>query len=812
MQNHSEWGVVTKRRKKKKKGKKKKYPLLPFYIKLFKEQLLEKPEDNANCSLAEFEENQLKVIKELEWGEELVEWAMCELEQERPIDIEDESDSDSDSDDDSEPQLQPQPQPQPQPSHNHNDPSTQHDGDSSTSSSEQQDDEDATQQEGEDGDEGETTPRHEEGEECGEDQFLGKNKEVPQILALQKTNRFALLRILCFDPSLTPEEREFKEYLRDIFFTTYTIYFESDNVLLGHFYLIYKQTHPHFQNLPYSSDVRLEILKIVRQWIEFYPSKFIYTTIRSLLKQWLAIIKKEVIESEAEGKDGEFLKKLSQSVCKIEKILPEGWADINVTLEPQSSLDLKCRFDLVSHTILDDHSAQELAEQMTLMDWQGLKSTSFDDYHGCKWTKSNAYLICPNLMKSINNFNKVSYWIQTQIVSTQSKEEGARLISLFIKISKEFRKLRNFQGMMAISSALNTSSISRLKSVWALLTERDKAHFDALQNLFCATENFKGYRKRFAEASKPALPFLGLFLRDLTIINEIPSDFDDGSINYYKMRSISKILLKIKECKDYGYKYEHSITALPSLQNFLKAVVNFEIEKDDSSNVLLQNKILSEDSIFNASMKMERKKAKKGLLTRARRFSFGGKKSTTMTRVHLHEDPDHRVKSNSCSNISSLSAYSSKNKDREKAQIYKNPLNNSEISRMVVSGQLNTGGSLITENEKKARRNTISSNSLSYSDSRPKSLSRATSLQFRHSSDIHVISKSPRKSPRISPRKSPTTLRRSSSVVAKHRNLDEKSPRLRSRTGSSMEKIPTLNFTYEKEPKASRSRSRSWDP
>jgi len=56
----------------------------------------------------------------------------------------------------------------------------------------------------------------------------------------------------------------------------------------------------------------------------------------------------------------------------------------------------------------------------------------------------------------------VSRWIQYQIVSCTSLKRRAAVYQFFVKLGQEFRKLKNYNGIMQITSALEAASVHRL--------------------------------------------------------------------------------------------------------------------------------------------------------------------------------------------------------------------------------------------------------------------------------------------------------------------------------------------------------------
>lgn len=67
------------------------------------------------------------------------------------------------------------------------------------------------------------------------------------------------------------------------------------------------------------------------------------------------------------------------------------------------------------------------------------------------------------LMKCVHTFNNISYWCRSRIVDVHDSKEREKCYYKFIKVMKHLRRLNNFNGCMAIYSALNANVISRLE-------------------------------------------------------------------------------------------------------------------------------------------------------------------------------------------------------------------------------------------------------------------------------------------------------------------------------------------------------------
>ena len=73
---------------------------------------------------------------------------------------------------------------------------------------------------------------------------------------------------------------------------------------------------------------------------------------------------------------------------------------------------------------------------------------------------------------------------------------------------------------MAILAALNSSTISRLRKTWDGLTPKYRLLLDNARKYTEHTRNYAEYRSQLRNAQPPSLPFLGLYLTDLTFCYE----------------------------------------------------------------------------------------------------------------------------------------------------------------------------------------------------------------------------------------------------------------------------------------------------
>ncbi|KAJ1677526.1 hypothetical protein EV182_005981, partial [Spiromyces aspiralis] len=129
---------------------------------------------------------------------------------------------------------------------------------------------------------------------------------------------------------------------------------------------------------------------------------------------------------------------------------------------------------------------------------------------------------------------QISWWVSYLILRETTAEKRARVLKYFIRVGERCLYLKNYEAVMAIRGGFNSSSVQRLKKTWALLSSKTMRMHDELQNSIKSERNHKEYREIVRNAIPPFLPFLGLYLTDLTFIN-------DGNPNMRRRKLISPV-------------------------------------------------------------------------------------------------------------------------------------------------------------------------------------------------------------------------------------------------------------------------------
>ena len=86
------------------------------------------------------------------------------------------------------------------------------------------------------------------------------------------------------------------------------------------------------------------------------------------------------------------------------------------------------------------------------------------------WTKTDKQIVAPNLTRYINYFNKFSTIVTSTILKYKDTKQRVQILSLFLVCAEECRQQFNFNTLLEIVAALESTPIHRLKVTW-------KVHF-----------------------------------------------------------------------------------------------------------------------------------------------------------------------------------------------------------------------------------------------------------------------------------------------------------------------------------------------
>ncbi|ODQ57816.1 hypothetical protein WICANDRAFT_16687, partial [Wickerhamomyces anomalus NRRL Y-366-8] len=162
-----------------------------------------------------------------------------------------------------------------------------------------------------------------------------------------------------------------------------------------------------------------------------------------------------------------------------------------------------------------------------------------------------------HIQKFIANSNDLTNFVSTEVVNHNDIKKRVTIIKYFVNVAEKCRSLNNFSSMTAIISALYSSPIHRLKKTWKSVPEKTLTLMNKMNDLMNSTRNFSEYREhlRFIQ-DQPCVPFLGVYLSDLTFTTNGNPDHlhgDNKLVNFAKRSKTVEILREISRYQSLPY-------------------------------------------------------------------------------------------------------------------------------------------------------------------------------------------------------------------------------------------------------------------
>ena len=245
-----------------------------------------------------------------------------------------------------------------------------------------------------------------------------------------------------------------------------------------------------------------------------------------------------------------------------------------------------------SPTIID-FDPIELARQITVKQMNIFCAILPEELLASQWMK-NGGVDAPNVKAMSSLSTDLSNLVAHTILQYTEIKKRASAIKQWIKVANQCLELHNYDGLMAIICSLNSSTISRLKKTWDLVSPKRKQALRTLQEIVEPSQNNKVLRTRLHDHVPPCLPFLGMYLTDLTFVdignpatkqmshgNETEDNRASGLtvVNFDKHTRTAKIIGELQR-----FQIPYRLSELKDMQDWLSSQVN-SLRDGDQSNV-----------------------------------------------------------------------------------------------------------------------------------------------------------------------------------------------------------------------------------
>jgi len=190
------------------------------------------------------------------------------------------------------------------------------------------------------------------------------------------------------------------------------------------------------------------------------------------------------------------------------------------------------------------YHAEEIARQMTFVDFHYFRQIRPVELLNQSWSKKKE--LAPNVTMMIKRFNDVSLWVTSLILSQKTPDARVCVWVKLVEIGDALLRMNNFNTLLAFLSAFNKAAIFRLRMTKEALPASFRQWFDTQMKLMNPDGAYHHYRDALHTADPPCLPYLGVYLTDLTFIEDGNKDFLNGLINFRKRQLVYGIISEVQ--------------------------------------------------------------------------------------------------------------------------------------------------------------------------------------------------------------------------------------------------------------------------
>ncbi|KAF7723367.1 hypothetical protein EC973_002066 [Apophysomyces ossiformis] len=280
--------------------------------------------------------------------------------------------------------------------------------------------------------------------------------------------------------------------------------------------------------------VRLRVFNVIKNWLENYYNDedafilsrlqfFTATVIRDASTFASNQLEKLIRKRMELNANGELKKLVANKLAAPTPIMPKNMSRIQLL----------------------ETDPLELARQLSTMDFKLYSSIQPVECLNKAWSSDD--VVAVNVKQSIDYCNRLTAWVTDTILSSEEAKKRATFIKYWVQVADRHWPPAEDLGGKSTNQILNQ-----------------------IRKLMGANRNFTEYREMIHSVNPPCIPFLGIYLQDLTFIEDGNSDYlpkSSNFINFAKRQKTAEVIREIKQFQSSPYTFEE----VPELQDYIKS-------------------------------------------------------------------------------------------------------------------------------------------------------------------------------------------------------------------------------------------------
>ncbi|KAF2745655.1 ras GEF [Sporormia fimetaria CBS 119925] len=238
-----------------------------------------------------------------------------------------------------------------------------------------------------------------------------------------------------------------------------------------------------------------------------------------------------------------------------------------------------------NHCTILDFEPLELARQLTIIESNLFCAMRAEELLGLEWTKKNSTkAIHVRAMSTLST--DLANLVADTILSLEDAKKRAATIKHWVKVAQKCLDLGNYDSLMAITCSINSSVVSRLKKTWDIVSNKTKGRLEELKLVTEVSRNYAVLRQRLNNHAAPCIPFVGMYLTDLTFVDagnasvrQLRGTEGPEVINFDKYMKTAKIIGQLQ-----SFQQPYCLVVVPEMQEWLETQIA-RVHKSDEANI-----------------------------------------------------------------------------------------------------------------------------------------------------------------------------------------------------------------------------------
>nr|CAG8501439.1 4968_t:CDS:10 [Entrophospora candida] len=325
--------------------------------------------------------------------------------------------------------------------------------------------------------------------------------------------------------------------------------------------------------------IRLRVLSIMKSWLEHYYMDDQDSHCLTRMKEFASTVMSEHMSFASVGLIKIIEKRQFQPGAIFRELI-----NTSPILPPQPILPRNLR-----RIKFLDLNPLEIARQLTIIESRLYNKIRPVECLNKAWSKEEGGEIAANIKAMI-----ITGWVAEMILNNPDIRRRCALIKHFVAVADKCLLLNNFNSLTAIISGLNSAPIHRLRRTWETASQKTITLLEGLNRVMNSTKNFFAYRETLHSVNPPCVPFLGVYLTDLTFIEDGNPNIlkkQTNIINFSKRMKTAEVIREIQQYQSVPY----NLTSVQEIQVFIETnlkdsddVANLYDKKDEKIARLLQ--------------------------------------------------------------------------------------------------------------------------------------------------------------------------------------------------------------------------------